>query len=64
MTKAQATAKDKLQGLKNFCGLEKNGLVDGKFRNVQFVYHMNFRRTFLAERLKFLVQSRRELSMA
>jgi hypothetical protein len=51
------------KGLKDFCGLEKDGLVDGNFRNVHFVYHLNFRRTVLGR--TFPVQSRRELiSMA
>jgi hypothetical protein len=44
--------EDKLQGLKDFCGLEKDGLVDGYFRNVHFVYHLNFRCTVLGRTFK------------
>ena len=44
--------EDKLQGLKDFCGLEKDGLVDGNFRNVHFVYHLNFHRTVLGRTFK------------
>ena len=33
-------------------GLEKDGLVDGNFRNVHFVYHLNFRRTVLGRTFK------------